>query len=246
MDVSSLKSNWDLKIESDQQKGIEIPPFSKPAAPDSRQVALPGPDFAAMRGTDLVDAILSRRSNRKFTAASLSLSELAWLLYATQGVREPTPRGARRTAPSAGARHPFETYVAAIDVDDLAPGLYHYLAYDHRLELLRPAADRAALREEAQEALNSQGWGAPALFFWTAVPYRTHWRYPGRMPKLVALDAGHLCQNLYLACEAVGAGTCAIGAYDQAKCDAFLGVDGATGVDRGTELTVYAAPVGKV
>ncbi len=58
--------------------------------------------------------------------------------------------------------------------------------------------------------------------------------------KLIALDAGHSCQNLYLACEAVGCGTCAIGAYDQEKCDKLLGVDG---VD---ELTVYAAPIGKV
>jgi SagB-type dehydrogenase family enzyme len=76
------------------------------------------------------------------------------------------------------------------------------------------------------------------LFFWTAIPYRSEWRYAAASHKLIALDAGHLCQNLYLACEAIGAGTCAIGAYDQALCDELLGVDG---VD---ELTVYAAPVG--
>ena len=76
--------------------------------------------------------------------------------------------------------------------------------------------------------------------FWTAVPYRTEWRYTVASPKLIALDAGHSCQNLYLACEAIGFGTCEIGAYDQEKCDAFLGVDGED------ELTVYAAPVGKV
>jgi nitroreductase len=57
---------------------------------------------------------------------------------------------------------------------------------------------------------------------------------------VIAIDAGHVCQNLYLACAAIGAGTCAIGAYHQEKMDALLGVDG---VD---EFTIYLAPVGKI
>jgi SagB-type dehydrogenase family enzyme len=82
--------------------------------------------------------------------------------------------------------------------------------------------------------------GTAVCFIWTAVPYRMEWRYSTLSPKLIALDAGHVCQNLYLACEAIGAGTCAIGAYDQRAIDAFLRVDG---VD---EFAVYMAPVGKV
>jgi nitroreductase len=66
------------------------------------------------------------------------------------------------------------------------------------------------------------------------------WRYSFLSAKLIALDAGHVCQNLYLACEAIGAGTCALDAYDQNKLDAFLGLDG---VD---ELAIYAAQAGKV
>jgi SagB-type dehydrogenase family enzyme len=54
------------------------------------------------------------------------------------------------------------------------------------------------------------------------------------------LDAGHLCQNLYLACEAMGAGTCAIGAYDQEAVDKLLKLDGEDG------FVVYLAPVGKI
>jgi nitroreductase len=91
-------------------------------------------------------------------------------------------------------------------------------------------------------ACNNQlfvGKGA-ATFVWTVVPYRTEWRYAFLSPKIIAQDAGHLCQNLYLACEAIGAGTCGIDAYDQAKLDALLGVDGRD------EYAVYAAPVGKV
>jgi nitroreductase len=58
--------------------------------------------------------------------------------------------------------------------------------------------------------------------------------------KASALDAGHVCQNLYLACEAIGAGTCAVAAYDQKKMDTLLGVDGRE------EFTIYMAPVGKI
>jgi SagB-type dehydrogenase family enzyme len=77
-------------------------------------------------------------------------------------------------------------------------------------------------------------------FIWTAVPYRTEWRYGSVAPKFIAQDSGHVCQNLYLACEAIGAGTCAVSAYSQHGMDEYLGVDGAT------EFTVYCAPVGKV
>ncbi len=77
-------------------------------------------------------------------------------------------------------------------------------------------------------------------FIWTVIPYRTEWRYSMLSPKIIAQDSGHLCQNLYLASEAIGAGTCAIGAYDQSKIDPILGVDGEE------EFTIYMAPVGKI
>jgi len=75
---------------------------------------------------------------------------------------------------------------------------------------------------------------------WAAVPYRSEWRYGKAADKLVALDAGHSCQNLYLACESLGLGTCAIGAYDQDKLDAYLGLDGED------MFALYAAPVGRL
>jgi SagB-type dehydrogenase family enzyme len=65
------------------------------------------------------------------------------------------------------------------------------------------------------------------------------WRYLSVSHKVIALDAGHVCQNLYLACEAIGCGTCGLGAYDQEKLDRLLGVDGRD------EFTIYAAPVGR-
>ena len=65
------------------------------------------------------------------------------------------------------------------------------------------------------------------------------WRYGLAAHKVIAPDAGHVCQNLYLACEAISAGTCAIAAYHQERMDALLRVDGEE------EFTIYLAPVGK-
>ena len=80
---------------------------------------------------------------------------------------------------------------------------------------------------------------AAVTFLWTAIPARMEWRYDLAAHKVIALDAGHVCQNLYLACESLGLGTCAIAAYDQEACDRLLGVDGEE------EFTLYIAPVGR-
>ena len=78
------------------------------------------------------------------------------------------------------------------------------------------------------------------VFIWTVIPYRSEWRYSLLAHKMMAQDSGHVCQNLYLACESIGAGTCALGAYNQTKIDAVLGVDGEE------EFTFYMAPVGRI
>jgi SagB-type dehydrogenase family enzyme len=77
-----------------------------------------------------------------------------------------------------------------------------------------------------------------ACFIWTAIPYRMEWRYTLQAKKDILIEAGHVCQNLYLACEAINAGTCGIAAYDQKKIDKLLDIDGKD------EMTVYLAPVG--
>jgi SagB-type dehydrogenase family enzyme len=202
---------------------------------------LVAPEAFTVGKMPLIEAVRRRRSRRTYTTEPLSLEELSFLLWATQGVREVEQNKVYtlRTVPSGGARHPFETYLLLYRVTGFEPGLYRYLALEHKLCLLRLDA---GLAEEVGVACNNQlfvGKGA-ATFVWTVFPYRTEWRYAFLSPKIIAQDAGHLCQNLYLACEAIGAGTCGIDAYDQAKLDAVLGVDGRD------EYAVYAAPVGKV
>lgn len=228
---------------TDQNQGIAPPPLQKPPRTDQPLIPLPRPEELKMfAGTDLIQAIGRRRSHRRFKPQPLTLAELALLLWATQGVQEVlAPGTALRTVPSAGCRHAFETYLLITQVEDLAPGLYRYLPVEHALvceRLMDPGQIRSAL---VPATLNQRFVAsAPVTFAWTTLPYRMEWRYDLAAHRVIAIDAGHLCQNLYLACEAIAAGTCAIAAYNQDLMDRLLGVDGEE------EFCIYLAPVGKV
>jgi SagB-type dehydrogenase family enzyme len=185
------------------------------------------------------EAITRRESVRDYTAAPLTVEELSALLWATQGVRKVlSPSTALRTVPSAGARHAFETYVIVNRIEGLSSGLYLYLPLDGQLAQL---AVEEEIGRKAAAACLGQSFvaAAAATFFWTVIPARMEWRYDLAAHKVIAIDAGHVCQNLYLVCTCIGAGSCAIAAYDQDACDRLLGVDG------DEEFTVYISSVGK-
>ncbi|MBN2578360.1 MAG: SagB/ThcOx family dehydrogenase [Pirellulales bacterium] len=227
--------------QTDQARGVEPPPLEKPFAPEARRIDLPPPDrWKDVPLIDLATAVGRRHSRRRFTDRPLTLDELSFLLWATQGVRKRSGSGTiLRTVPSAGNRHALETYLAVVNVLDVSPGVYRYLPLEHQL-LFEFSEER--LPEKLTEATLGQSFvgAAAAVFCWAAVPYRMEWRYGLASYKVLALDAGHVCQNLYLACEAVAAGTCAVGAYHQQKIDRLLRLDGKE------EFTIYLAPVGKV
>jgi SagB-type dehydrogenase family enzyme len=228
-DRASLKSDrWEewRQGETDQRKGLPPLPPQKPIHKGAALIDLPAPEGLALGEMPLAEAIRRRKSRRRYTGQPLTRDELSFLLWATQGTRQVTPESARslRTVPSAGARHPLETYLLIQRVERLEAGLYRYLPLEHKLYLLHVDA---ALPEQVHEAcLGQYVRDSAVVFIWTVLPYRTEWRYIDLSPKLIALDAGHLCQNLYLASESIGAGACALGAYDQKKMYALLGVDG--------------------
>ncbi len=239
-----LKDNVRLRVDfsqTAQQRGVPPPPLEKPFDPGARRIDLPQREaWSGIGKVDLVDAIARRESRRAFDRGALALEELAFLLWAAQGVKRRFGEScALRTVPSAGARHALETYIVAFAVEGLEPGIYRYLPLEH--QLLFEFAENDARRKVSDAALGQTFAGEAAVcVIWTAIPYRMEWRYGDASYKVIAIDAGHVCQNLYLACEAVGAGTCAIAAYDQAAFDALLRVDGVE------EFAVYVAPVGKV
>jgi SagB-type dehydrogenase family enzyme len=236
----SIRKRIDFRL-TDQSQGVPAPPIEKPAPEDAPLIDLPGRDeWTTIPAMDLTRAIGRRKSHRAYLQAPLSLEELAYLLWVTQGIRGPVAHGsAFRTVPSAGCRHALETYLAVLRIEGLAPGIYRYLPLTHRLVL---ESATSMLAEKMVTASLGQPYPGKAAvtFIWVAIPERMEWRYGLAAHKVMALDAGHVCQNLYLACEAIGAGTCAIAAYDQEEIDELLNLDGEN------EFAMYLAPVGKV
>jgi SagB-type dehydrogenase family enzyme len=233
------KTRYECLAPSDQSRGVEAPPPVRPLPAGAVLTALP-PAEGLIDGPELPFRTLvgARRSVREYSAEPISVSDLAYLLWCTQGVKVSTRSGATlRTVPSAGARHALETHVLVNRVEELPPGLYRYEALEHGLFLVaggpRPAA------ELTEACLGQSMVSASAVtLVWSAVPYRMTWRYGERGYRYLLLDAGHARQNLYLAGEALGLGVCAIAAFEDELLDAAIGVDGES------EFALYVATVG--
>ncbi|MBD3307630.1 SagB/ThcOx family dehydrogenase, partial [candidate division KSB3 bacterium] len=109
-----LKDN--IRLQADfsqtaQNRGVPPPPLEKPCSSDAVRFALPGPEaWKTIGQVDVLTAIQRRRSRRDFRKEPLTLEELAFLLWTTQGItRQVNPAVAFRTVPSAGCRHALET-----------------------------------------------------------------------------------------------------------------------------------------
>lgn len=224
---------------SQQSQGVPQPPLELGFPPASPLVALPEPGQVKVPAIDLRAAIEERISLRHYSEQPLSREELSFLLWTTQGVRQVTPRPVTlRNVPSAGARHAFETFLLVNRVDGLETGLYRYVACEHAL---LPVDGGADVNERITHACFDQKQVATSAvtFLWVAVVERMYWRYGERGYRYLFLDAGHVCQNLYLAAEAIDSGVCAIGAYDDDAINAELGLDGEQ------LFMVYGASLGK-
>lgn len=232
---------------TDQEQKLPCPMPLK-AGKGTMKIMLPLDFEEAVKNTDLITLLKERVSCRTYADEFLSLRELSFLLWAAQGVRRFAGKGRQitfRNVPSAGSRHPLETYLFISKVQGIKPGLYHYLPAGHELELWENMPEYAGA---LTEALCGQRFAAeaPVTLVWSAVPYRTEWRYGGKSHKYILLDAGHVCENLYLACTAAECGCCAIGAYDQELLDELLGFAPGPSGEADYECAVYVASVGKL
>jgi len=202
--------------------------------PDSDKVVLPS--FEPGRWMTLDEALNRRKSIRRFRAEPIGLPQLGYLIWASAGIHRTEQGYEFRTAPSAGALYPIETYIIANNVGGLEPGAYHYGVGKHELERIRPGD----LRRQIAAASLGQGAcaTAAAVFVWTAVFARAKWKYAQRAYRYVYLDAGHIAENLALAAVSLGLGTCQIGALFDDEVNKLLGVDGVE------ESVVYMSVVG--
>ena len=226
--------------ESDQTLGVPRPDAIKVRSGEI--ISLPAIGTLKMPEMPLAKAIEQRRSVRKYSAVPLKQEELSFFFFFSSWARDFRSTEQMeitfRNVPSAGSRHPLETFLDIRRVEGIKPGLYYYHPVKHCLILYDDSPEIAAKIYEGcmfQEMIPT----AAVNFILTAVPYRTVWRYGQRGYRYLYLDAGHIGQNIHLAAEAIDAGACMIGAFlDEAMNDA-IGLDGIE------EFVIYIASVGK-
>jgi len=182
------------------------------------------------------DLLLKRKSVRRYSSQPLGLRDLSFLLWASTGVQRKQHGYDFRTAPSAGALYPIETYVVANNVESLENGVYHYDIAAHALEELHLGNYGESLAYAALD--QDMCMHAPAAFVWTAIFERSKWKYKQRAFRYVYLDAGHIAQNFALAATSMSLGSCQIGAIFDEEVNAIVGVDGVY------ESAIYLSVVG--
>jgi SagB-type dehydrogenase family enzyme len=190
--------------------------------PSSPRIKLDPPEGKG--GMPLWEAIKERRSVRNFSDDPMDKSHLSQLLWASQGITAEYMGYELRSAPSAGALYPIESYLSIQNVERIEPGIYHYGVLHHELRQLqlgdfRSTVARAALDQDFLTTAN-------VVFIWTAVFERSKWKYKQRAYRYVYLDAGHIAQNVAIAAVALGLGSCQIGALYDEEVNSILELDG--------------------
>ena len=195
-----MQLDYSIVKESDQQKRLPQPSLCK-ATMGGDKTNLPSEYNGLLTHDSYLELLGIRRSERKYTDIPLTLNQLAFLLWSTQGIQ--SIRGNNyatlRPVPCGGARHEFETYfiVAPSGVDGLKAGLYHYLPMENAVEYLKDVDDHA---ETVSNLLSGQAWTAkaPVTFYWSCVAYRAEWRYTNMAHRVALIDLGHVGQKMML------------------------------------------------
>jgi SagB-type dehydrogenase family enzyme len=220
-------------------KGINPPSLQLPYPDNMEIISLPDCSKIKLLQDNIASVINLRKSIRSYQQIAISLSELSYLLWCMQGVKEVVSDIAtKRTVPSAGARHALETTLLVNRVDGLKPGLYRYLSLEHQLGIFKIdnyISDEIVKASFGQDLIKKSA----VTFIWTAVIYRMKWRYGERSYRYIFLDAGHVAQNLYLSAESIGCGVCSIAAFSDDEMNRILKLDGKE------QFVIYMAAAGK-
>ncbi|MBN2076529.1 MAG: SagB/ThcOx family dehydrogenase [Dehalococcoidales bacterium] len=252
--MKSRITDFDWKLEADISKGVPQPDFQKPIADTAKTLDLPEITLETAPKGDFFEYTCNRMSRRIYTEEPLSLYELSFLLWCTQGVKkviggywkylpDGSGRNYLRPVAAGGCINGFETYLAIMNVTGIEPGIWRYLPLTHQLAPIKRVENLPdRINETFTNPAQNQNYATKAgvVFFWACIPYRGEWLNNGASHKGMLLDLGHISHQLYLATEVLGCGCCAIGGYYQETADHLIGVDG------NDEFTVLCASVGHV
>lgn len=232
----SLKPNWDELDgkETPQGQQQERPIYIKEYQSDT--IVELNNDVSYVEKHTLTESIMLRKSIRQYQDKELTFDELSYLVLNTCKIHKIGKNWTMGVIPTPGATKSLETYLYIDNVTGIEKGLYHYNGRDSKLYRIQNGIDTS----NVNKALRNQFRGAQVVFFWTATPIRTEYKYAFTAHKMIAMEAGHACQNLYLTTTCLDLGMVAIGAYNQKAADEFLGLDGEN------EFAIYMATVGHI
>jgi SagB-type dehydrogenase family enzyme len=221
-------------------KSISKPQYHSEAPykiyPESEKILLPRAGWELSEAR-IIPLLQKRRSIRKFSKSKVSLSDMAVMLWGSQGVTAQAGSHLFRTTPSAGALYPVETYIVVQNVEKLKKGIYHFDVRSFQLELI----DEGDYSRQVAAAFLDQEFMTRAAVnvIWTAIAGRNMSKYGDRGGRYLLLDVAHICQNLIMAAEAVNCGSCPVAAFYDDEVTNLLDIDGIN------ELPLYGASIGK-
>ena len=169
------------------------------------------------------------------------LAQVAYLLYYSAGITKKLvyPQGeiAFRAAACAGALYPIEIYLVCGELPGLSAGVYHFSPEDFSLVRLRRGDFRTHLVQASGD--DSDVAQAPLSFVYTAITWRSSWKYQARAYRYHYWDCGTILANSLAACSAqqlpakVGMG------FLDEQVNQLIGIDGVE------EKSLCLLPVGR-
>lgn len=252
--MKSSMCDYNLIATADIAKGVPQPPLQKSVPDDSILFDLPPVNSMTAPKADFFQCTSNRISRRKYSEEPMTIEELSFLLWCTQGVKkviggywdylkDGSGRNYLRHVAAGGCIPAYETYIAVNNVEGIDSGVWRYLSLTHQLIHVKEVNELPArISSVFTNSCQNQSYTAKAgaIFFWACRPYYGEWRYKETAHKIMLIDLGHISHQLYLATEAIWCGCCAIGGYYQDKADELINVDGEE------EFTVLCASVGHV
>lgn len=230
----SLRLKWQ-EVDFDQtDRGKKLPKPSTTKQYESGKIYDLDKDLSDISDKKLFEIVHSRRSTRKYQEGTMTKKEFSYLANLTCDIVKFGPGYAMGVVPTGGATSTLETYFYLHQVEGFEQGLYHYMKDTNQVRLIRSDITP----EQVNDSIANQLRGAQLIMYWTTTPYRCEYKYTYLSHKMISMEAGHACQNLYLASEAIQYGTVAIAAYDQERADELLQVGE-------EEFVIYCAAVGK-
>jgi len=230
--IVSLLASVGIYFAVSKSVSEEQAQYGKRSISNSSKIKLPSPRYNS--DVSIEQALLKRRSVRKYKAEPLTIAEVSQLLWSAQGITNPS---GFRTAPSAGALYPLEVYLVVGEVKGLSQGIYKYLPKQHELLKIK---DGDARRELAIAALG-QSWVKDAAvdIVFAAVYERVTRKYGKRGIRYVHMEVGHAAENIYLQAVSLKLGTVVVGAFEDEKVKKILNM-------AESEQPLYIMPIGKL